>query len=103
MSATALSNTSSLWAAGFVNPEIFLTNWRAAASMSSSGAGVAPSLSRFIDRHICRNLGSAKALQLVGYSRQGQGGREWRNGFKGESGCGSHGDRRNGDYHPAKV
>ncbi len=80
MSATALSKTSSLCAAGFVNPEIFLTNWRAAASMSSSGAGVAPSLSLLIDRHMCRNLGPGAWIQLVGYDHQPQCQDKRRNG-----------------------
>lgn len=53
MSATARLNASSLWEAGWRKPLIFLTYWRAAASTSSDGAGVAPSLSCLIERHMC--------------------------------------------------
>ena len=55
ISATASSKTASLCAAGWLNPEIFRTNCRAAASISSSGAGWAPSRSLLIERHMGRS------------------------------------------------
>lgn len=55
MSATADSNTSLLWAAGWLKPDILRTNCLAAASISSEGAGSAPSRSLFIERHMGRS------------------------------------------------
>lgn len=56
ISATALSNTSWLCEAGWRNPLIFRTNWRAAASTSSEGAGIAPSRSCLIERHMATTV-----------------------------------------------
>lgn len=55
MSATADSKTSMLCAAGLLKPEILRTNCLAAASISSGGAGSAPSLSLLMERHMVRS------------------------------------------------
>lgn len=59
ISATAAAKTCSLCGAGLVNPEIFRTYWRAAASISSLGAGVVPSLRRLMDRHMPNEASAA--------------------------------------------
>lgn len=69
MSATALSNTSWLCDAGWRNPLIFRTNWSAAASTSSEGAGSAPSLSNLMERHI------SQRYRTLGCTVQVHGGR----------------------------